>query len=187
MLTGHIGQSLHRLRQVPLVLAMQDTTECNLTHLTTTQGLGYGSHKDVRGFMMHRMLALSPEGLHLGILGMKTWTRPLEELGQRAQRRQRPMSQKESIKWIEGLFHLTWLKSRCPETPIVSVCDREANVCMSCTWQSALRAGNWLVRAAWNRWVAHPKQYLWEAMQSHPVAGTVPLRIPARAGVPYLP
>jgi hypothetical protein len=183
VLTGHIGRTLHRMQQVPLVLSVQDTTEYNLTHLNATQGLGYCSHKDVRGFMMHSMLALTPEGLPLGILGMKTWTRPLAELGKRAQRKKRLISQKESIKWIEGLFHLSCLKSRCPDTQIVSVCDREADLYE--LFMAERPAGvDWLVRAAWNRRVDHSEQYLWEAMHSHPVAGTTPLRIPARAGAP---
>ena len=59
ILTGHTGQTLNRMNQVPLVLAVQDTNEYNLTHLSATQGLGYCSHKNVRGFMMHSTLALT--------------------------------------------------------------------------------------------------------------------------------
>ena len=31
------------MRQVPVVLAVQDTTEFNLSHLPATEGLGYGT------------------------------------------------------------------------------------------------------------------------------------------------
>lgn len=182
VLTAHIGQTLRRMNDVPLVLAVQDTTEYNLTHLSATQGLGYCSHKDVRGFMMHSMLALTPEGLPLGVLGMKTWTRPLEQLGKRKERRKLPVSEKESIKWIEGQTHLANLKSHCPNTHIVGVCDRESDLYELFIAQRPAGV-DWLVRAAWNRNVDHPERYLWEAMQSHPVTGTTQLRIPARAGV----
>jgi hypothetical protein len=181
ILTAHIGQTLARMRQVPVILAVQDTTEYNLTHLPATEGLGYCSHKHVRGFFMHSMLALTPDGLPMGVLGMKTWTRPLEQLGKRALRRKLPVHEKESVKWIEGLNQMTAFKSRCPQTTMVSVCDREADLYDLFAAERAPGV-EWLVRAAWNRGVDHPEKYLWEAMQSAPPLGTTQLRIPARAG-----
>lgn len=183
ILTAHIGQTLTRMRAVPLVLAVQDTTEYNLTHLSATEGLGYCSHKKVRGFFMHSMLALTPEGLPLGVLGLKTWVRPLEQLGKRTLRRALPIQEKESAKWIEGLNQVTALKSRCPQTRIVSVCDREADVYDLFAAERAAGV-DWLVRAAWNRGVDHPEKYLWEAMQPVPEMGTTALHVPARGSTP---
>lgn len=182
ILTSHIGQTLARMREVPVVLAAQDTTEYNLTHLAATQGLGYCSHKDVRGFFMHSLLALTPEGLPLGVLGMKTWARPLDQLGKRAQRKKLPVQEKESVKWIEGMEHLATLKSHCPDTQIVGVCDREADMYDLFVAERTADV-DWLVRAAWNRGVDHSEKYLWEAMQSVPALGTTQLRVPPRAGM----
>lgn len=181
ILMAHIGQTLARMRQAPLILAVQDSTEYNLTHLPGTAGLGYCSHKDVRGFFMHSMLALTPDGLPLGVLGLKTWTRPLEQLGKRAQRRKLPVHEKESAKWIEGLNQMTAFKCRCPQTTMVGVCDREADVYDLFTAERQPGV-EWLVRAAWNRGVDHPEKYLWEAMQSVAPLGTTLLHLPARAG-----
>lgn len=183
ILTAHIGQTLTRMHAVPLVLAVQDTTEYNLTHLSATEGLGYCSHKKVRGFFMHSMLALTPDGLPLGVLGLKTWIRPLEQLGKRNLRRTLPIQDKESAKWIEGLNQITALQSRCPDTRIVSVCDREADVYDLFVAERAAGV-DWLVRAAWNRGVEHPEKYLWETMQSIPAMGTTTLRVPARGSLP---
>lgn len=181
ILTAHINQTLARMRQVPMILAVQDTTEYNLTHLPSTVGLGYCSHKDVRGFFMHSMLALTPEGLPLGVLGLKTWTRPLEQLGKRGLRRKLPVQEKESAKWIEGLNQVTALKHHCPDTSVVGVCDREADLYDLFVAERAAGV-DWLVRAAWNRGVDHPDKYLWEAMQSVAEVGTMPLLVPARKG-----
>ena len=41
-----------------MVLAVQDTTEFNLSHLHATEGLGYGTGGNERGFMMHSLLAV---------------------------------------------------------------------------------------------------------------------------------
>lgn len=179
ILTAHIGQTLSRMHKVPLILAVQDTTEYNLNHLQATEGLGYCSHKQVRGFFMHSMLALTPEGLPLGVLGLKTWSRPLDELGKRKQRRKLPIHAKESAKWLQGQQHLSTLKSYCPDTHLVSISDRESDIYDLFIAERASGV-DWLVRASWNRGVDHPEKYLWETMQSVPIAGTTSLLIPGR-------
>jgi len=50
ILAPHIAQTLDRMRQVPVVLAIQDTTEFNLSHLPATEGLGRGTGNNVQGF-----------------------------------------------------------------------------------------------------------------------------------------
>jgi hypothetical protein len=62
VLAPHVEQTLQRMTHLPVVLAVQDTTEFNLTHLEATQGLGYGSGNASRGFMLHSLLAVTPEG-----------------------------------------------------------------------------------------------------------------------------
>lgn len=177
VLNPHIGQTLGRMRQVPIVLAVQDTTEFNLSHLPATEGLGYGSGPNLRGFMMHSVLAVTPQGLPLGVLGMKTWIRPHEGLGKRLSRKQRTIGDKESVKWLEGLEHLSALKDHCPQTHIVGVCDREGDVYD--VFVAERPAGvDWLVRASWNRSVDHPEKYLWEAMATAPLVGQTELQIP---------
>jgi hypothetical protein len=118
------------MRQVPVVLAVQDTTEFNLSHLLATEGLGYisGNTTCVRGFMMHSLLAVTPEGLPISVLGMKTWVRSEDAFGKRHRRKARSITEKESIKWIEGIEHLGALKACCAETRLVGVGDRESDL-----------------------------------------------------------
>jgi len=182
MLASHIGQTLSRACAVPVVLAIQDTTEYNLSHLPATTGLGYCSNIHVRGYLMHSMLAVTPDGLPLGVLGMKTWIRPDEQVGKKVLRTKLPIEEKESIKWVEGLRHLAELSVRCPQTKFVTVCDREADV-YDLFAQARAPEVEWLVRAAWNRSVLHPERYLWEAMKAAPLLGTTALRIPPRGAM----
>lgn len=180
VLAPHIAQTLRRMDQLPVVLAIQDTTEFNLTHLPATEGLGRCTGGNERGFMMHSLLAVSPEGLPLGVLGMKTWARTEATKGSAAQRKSRPIHEKESVKWIEGLAHLSTLKSRCAQTRLVGIGDRESDVY---ELFAAKRPDgvDWLVRAAWNRRVRDPQDSLWEAMLDTPAAGHTELLIPARS------
>ncbi len=101
-----------------------EKSEFNLTHLPATEGLGYCSNKHVRGFMMHSMLAVTPKGLPLGVLGMKAWARDLSELDKKKQHVKKPLDKKESVNWLEGVKQLTALKAGCPKTHMISVCDR---------------------------------------------------------------
>lgn len=183
ILSTHICQTLARTSEVPVVLAIQDTTEYNLSHLPATTGLGYGSNRKVRGFFMHSILAVTPDGLPLGVLGMKTWARPDEQFGKKHKRRQLGVEEKESFKWIEGIEQLHLLQERCPQTKLVTVCDREADIYDLFALERA-KGVEYLVRAAWNRRVIHPEGYLWEAMQAAERTGTTILRIPARGGEP---
>lgn len=183
ILTAHIGQTLARASAVPIVLAIQDTTEFNLSHLPATTGLGYTSNIHVRGYMMHSMLAVTPEGLPLGVLGMKTWIRPNEQVGKKALRTKLPVEEKESFKWVEGLRHLGDLQGNCPQTKFVTVCDREADV-YDLFAQARAPGVEWLVRASWNRSVAHPERYLWDAMRAASLCGKTALRIPGHGKTP---
>ncbi|VVE56105.1 Transposase for transposon Tn5 [Pandoraea sputorum] len=175
------------MEQIPVVLAIQDTTEFNLTHLPATEGLGRGTGGNERGFLMHSLLAVSLEGLSLGVLGMKTWARPEGTEGSAARRKFRPIHEKESIKWIEGLAHLSALKSRCEHTQLIGIGigigDRESDVYELFAAQRP-DGVDWLVRAAWNRCACHPQRYLWQAVLDTPAAGQTELQVPARGTRP---
>lgn len=179
ILTAHIGQTMGRMNSVPVVLAIQDTTEFNLSHLPATTGLGYGGNKNVRGYLMHSMLAVTPEGLPLGVMGLKTWVRDDADFGKKSKRKALPTHEKESYKWIEGLQHMNVLSPFCRQTQLVAVCDREADL-YDLFAADCKPNVQWLVRAAWDRRVAHPDQYLWEAMKNQDALGTTTLRIPGR-------
>jgi hypothetical protein len=183
VLAPHIAQTLDRMEQIPVVLAIQDTTEFNLTHLPATDGLGRCTGGNERGFLMHSLLAVSPEGLPLGVLGMKTWARREGTQGSAAQRKSRPIHEKESIKWIEGLAHLSALKSRCEHTQLIGIGDRESDVYELFAAQRP-DGVDWLVRAAWNRCARHPQRYLWQAVLDAPAAGHTELLVPAKGSRP---
>jgi hypothetical protein len=179
VLAPHIAQTLHRMEQIPVVLAIQDTTEFNLTHLHATQGLGPCTGGNERGFLMHSLLAVSPEGLPLGVLGMKTWARTEAATGIAAQRKSRPIHEKESVKWLEGLAHLSALKSRCAHTQLIGVGDRESDV-YELFAAHRPQGVHWLVRAAWNRRAQHPQRNLWQAVLSTPAVGHIDLPVPVK-------
>ena len=79
-----------------VILAVQDTTSLNLTANDAVAELGpIGPGDLARGLLMHTTLAVSAEGLVVGVLGQQLWARP---------RRGQPGPQeKESAKWLNGI------------------------------------------------------------------------------------
>ncbi|TDN57722.1 IS4 family transposase [Paraburkholderia sp. BL10I2N1] len=177
VLAPHIEQTLRRMTRIPVVLAVQDTTEFNLSHLKATEGLGYGTGNASRGFMLHSLLAVTPEGLPLGVLGMKTWVRPDAQLGKKQQRKHLPVADKESVKWLEGIAHLGALKARCPETLVIGIGDRESDLYEVFTAERP-RGVEWLIRAKSDRKTVNPEHSLWEAVAATAPLGETELQVP---------
>jgi hypothetical protein len=65
LLDSHISATFPRLAAVPLVLAVQDTTELDWTAHPATTGLGPLGHPAHRGLFVHTTLAFTPEWVPL--------------------------------------------------------------------------------------------------------------------------
>jgi len=128
VLDAHTEQSLERIRQHRVVLAVQDTTDLNYTHHALgTEGLGplQSIHDLTVGLKLHTTLALTPEGIPLGIVHARCWARDGEE-GEKDPRR--PIEEKESFRWLESYRRVQEIQALCPDTVLVSVGDREADI-----------------------------------------------------------
>src|SRR5262249_42449485 len=136
--------------------------------------LGAPSHQ---GLLVHTTVAFTPERLPLGIVAQGVWARDPWTGGQRITRKQRPITEKESYKWLASLEAGNEAGQAWPQTAWVSVGDREAEVYD--LFIAERPAGvELLVRAAWDRRVAHPEQYLWATVSAWPVAATLTVQVP---------
>ena len=82
--------------------------------------------------------------------------------GQKHQRREGPFEQKESVKWGPSAQAVAALRPACPQTLLVSVGDREADIYELFAWAKAKPgAPKLLVRAAQDRCVAGEQGHLW--------------------------
>src|SRR5713226_4750082 len=99
MLDSHVQATLERIMPLSLVLAVQDTTE--ISWAATAQP----------ALWVHSTLAITPERVPLGLLAQATWTRPPEEAGKRATRRERPIAEKESHKWLRSVQEVNALQA----------------------------------------------------------------------------
>lgn len=182
-LSSHIEATYSRLHQVPLVLAVQDTTEVDWTSHRATQGLGPLGHTACQGLLVHSTLAFTPERVPLGLLAQHVWARDPDDIGKRTRRKQLPISQKESQKWLTRLEAVGSAHDGCPTTRFVSVGDREADVY---DLLAAVRPEGveLVIRASWDRAVCAPEHYVWATVEAQPVVEHLFLQVPRRGSHP---
>jgi Transposase DNA-binding/Transposase Tn5 dimerisation domain len=176
ILQPHRQRTIERSSQHPIVLAVQDTTEIDLSSHAATEGLGYLGSPSARGLLVHNVLCVSPDGTPLGLLDQFVWTRLLEERGKRYTRNARATSEKESQRWLDGLTsvqrHLS--HHRC----VVLVGDRESDLF---DLFASPRAQNirLLVRIRdRRRLVRGPVKHLGSAVSQSPPRATTILEVP---------
>ncbi|MFQ5814496.1 MAG: IS4 family transposase [Anaerolineae bacterium] len=170
ILDGHRLACVDRIADEELVLVLQDTTSLDYTPHSATEQLGPLENRNCQGLFVHTALATSEAGVPLGILDQQVWTRDPAQVGQRHQRKQRPIQEKESFKWLKGLR--ASLKEVPANVCLVTVADREADI-FDLFWDAEKHQTHLLVRSAWNRRLdTKEKDYVWEAVGRTPVVST---------------
>ena len=174
VLEPHFEATADRCRAAPVVLAIQDTTALNYTGLEATEGLvdiGGGGKGSV-GILAHAGLAVTPEGRPLGLFTMDAAFREDPE--------------EDSRRWLLGLERARELAAACPDTRVISVCDREGDF-----WDLLIHAVDdgdaLLVRASRSakqsvRTPGGGKECLWEHVAARPPVAVTELTIPAAGG-----
>lgn len=184
ILTSHCSATQDRCASVPLVLAVQDTSELDWSQHPATTGLGPIHTKTHVGLLMHTTLALTPEAVPLGILQQYVWARDAATFGTLPDQHTRPFEDKESYRWVRGLAAINAARDACPTTQFVLLADAEADIYDLLVAER--RAGvELLIRAGQDRRVDHPEAArLWDALPLGTRAGTRVVHIPARDGKP---
>lgn len=185
ILLAHLEATLERVRAHPVVLAPQDTTTLNYSHHPATEGLGpVGTQQRHQlGLLLHDTVAFTPQGVPLGVLDAQCWARDPDERGNKARRHQRPLEQKESMKWLRSLRKLAEIQRLCPQTQLVSVGDREADLHeLFAEALSDCANPKVLIRAERTRQRQLEHASLWQQLSAQPCAGALSLSLPKRGG-----
>lgn len=127
ILQPHRAATVRRMCQEQVALVIQDTTELDFTrHPPLDAQCLNQPHRF--GLYDHTHLAVTPSGLCLGVVAQEQFSRTPESLGKTAERAALPIEEKESLRWLTGYRLAGELAQQCPETQIVSVADREADI-----------------------------------------------------------
>ncbi|WP_244485715.1 IS4 family transposase [Bradyrhizobium tropiciagri] len=143
ILSGHFAATRARYdHSKGPILLIQDTTDlsyqrANPHGIGITKNVNSGRDKDGRwrphtvcGMLMHTSLAVTAEGLPLGLSAVKFWTRKkfrgIAQLKKRVNLTRLPIEKKESIRWLENLrqsIERLGDPQRC-----IHVADRESDI-----------------------------------------------------------
>src|SRR2546428_7152602 len=187
LLEPHYQATQQRIAEHQIVLAVQDTTSLNYSTHPATENLGpIGSKPEgIIGLMVHDTMAFSLEGTPLGLVDVQCWARDGAEFGKKHQRKQRRIEEKESHKWLESFRHVAEVQRQCPNTMLVSVGDREADIYE--LFHLALedpKGPKLLVRAEQNRLLEDGQGHLWPLVEQQPLAGMRRILVPRRKNQP---
>jgi len=153
VLEPHRRATLERIRAQEVVLVLQDTTEIELDR-SPESGFGKLTYDNRVGLMDHTRLAVTPEGLCLGVTGCAIWARPIENPHAGTHNRDRSIDAKESLRWLDGYRDACVIARESPQTLVVSIADRESDV-YECFIEAPQpqpgQAAHWITRAAQNR------------------------------------
>jgi len=194
ILATHRCKTAQCAKEHQTVLALQDTSYFVYTSHRKTEGLGKMSMKkgknvkkiDSNGLMMHTCLAVTTDGLPLGLLDQKIFSRKLrtKKTGKAKPHAHLPIEEKESYRWLETLENT---KAATGGTEIVTVCDREADL-YNFFKRSHQIGASVLVRANADRTINRTSRYaekgvkkLWEHMRQQIETGSYTLDIPKRS------
>lgn len=176
ILMSHRQQTIERMKSHEVVLAVQDTTFLDFTSHPDTEGIGdIGPQLFLKGLINHTTMAVTVNGVPLGILARETWARDPEERGKRKTKRQRKTGDKESQKWLTALDES--LQGVPNSTKVVTVCDREADI-YEFFVKAVSENKHLLVRVAQNRRVLEEEKLLVSEVESKEVAGEIITKIP---------
>jgi hypothetical protein len=145
IMAPHWEQTEQRMAAQPVVLCLQDTTELDFNGQGAF-GLGPLSYEAQRGMYLHPTYAVTPGREPLGIVDAWMWAREKKD---KSGIRGGP---KESLRWVEGYERIAEMAAHLPDTRLVYVADREADLIPLMLRAEELGTpADWLVRAAHNR------------------------------------
>ena len=182
LLLGHVRATSRRCQKEKFVLVASDTTITNFTAHKATKGLGLiGDKKSQRGFLIHSALALTPEGVPLGLLHQNAWVRDPDTFGTAQERRERPFEEKESYKWQEAV---QGIQDALPEdVRALVIQDREADIYDFFVAPRERRIGLLILATHPRRVEREPGSeatHVLDAVAQTPVIGVTDVRVRAR-------
>ena len=185
IMAGHFQATRGRLSQAnQKILLLHDTCEFSFQREKDSPLglLGRGScgrdkdgrlkHFTTRGILMHSSLAITLDGLPLGLAAIKFWTRKqfkgCDALKRKINPTRVPIAEKESIRWLENLRQSTALAGNPGDC--VHIGDRESDIFELFSLAHELGT-NFLVRTCVNRLAQDAGTTVAAEMRKAPVRG----------------
>jgi hypothetical protein len=187
ILEPHYQATVARMSREAVILAVQDTTSLNYTAHPATENLGPIGYRQDRGIglLLHNTMAFNREGTPLGLLDVQCWARDGADFGKKKRRHSLPIEEKESYKWLVSFRKVAEAQKQCPQSMVVSVGDREADIYELFELALSDPSGpRLLIRAEQDRLLAEGQGHLWNKMAQQEVAGIQEIHVPRQKNRP---
>lgn len=159
--------TVERLDDQAIVLAPQDTTCLDFSTHPDTDGLGPTGNGVGHGMFVHSAIAISDDGVPLGLLHQQDWARDPEQAGKSRQRKELPLEEKESYRWLQSAEAV---EAAVPEhTLLIQIGDRESDIFELLAAPRRQRS-HLLIRAYRARRLQGEGARLWPTVQDQSVA-----------------
>ena len=126
ILALHRQATIKRIEEHETIVIAQDTSELDYGRQHEKSGRGPTNNKNHRGVYLHPLIAMAENGLCLGALGAQFWHRDI--VGERGHHLSKPIEEKESFRWLQGLREVNKLGEQFPDKKFVIVNDAEADI-----------------------------------------------------------
>jgi hypothetical protein len=132
ILAPHREATLKRIQAYPTILFIQDTTHLDYSLQYQKQNIGPLIHNNYRDLLLHPTIAITPQGICLGVIDDYHWYR--KQLKEKTRHEKNvenlrtPIEDKESYRWVRGYQKANSIAHKLPMCQIVSIADREADI-----------------------------------------------------------
>lgn len=173
LLAPHFALTADRCREHPVVLVAQDTSDIDFTG-HEMEGVGYLHRPKDQGLLVHSALAVSPDGVPLGLVFQRVWARDADTLGKAADRRKKAFEDKESVRWLDAENAAAELAGEGRR--VIVVADREGDI-FEWLCKPRVQGLDRLVRASRNRLVVGGGKLLSDVAPDLPMVGTMAVEV----------
>ena len=181
VLSGHYQSTVNRIKDRDVVLIPQDTTQLIRDITQKTDAIkGIRAIRKDKTFL-HANIAFTEQRVCLGVVAVDHWKRAGKK-NPKIQA-QKPIEDKESIRWLQGYETTCAVQAQCPKTLVVSIADREGDLyelfLQAQSYPAETQAG-WIVRSKHNRPVVdETNSKLRSYLGNSPVKGHSEFTLPA--------
>jgi len=187
ILLPHRERTIRRMKGQKTVLCIQDGSDLDYSNLDQCEGLSViGSNQTgakSRGLHLHSTLAITTDGLPLGVLKAQCVSSGLKSENDVRDSRAIPIEEKESFCWILGLRDCMELCSEMPHTRLICVMDREADFFELFEEHRQNPCVDLLIRAQYNRRTTDEIK-LFDAVRQSPVKSRLEIHVKRQSGRP---
>ena len=171
---GFFDATAKRVKKESEVLIISDATNLVYSSNKSLKGAGVLRNFQARGFALHTTLVVTPSGEPLGSFYQAFWGRDPKQYGKRKLRKNLPIEEKESFRWLESIESAQAKVNQ--KTKAIVIADRGADI-YEIFAQKREPNFELLIRACHNRKIDGTDKLLFEQLDEANILGYVDVEV----------